>query len=102
MGSHGRVINFELNYPNGIVKHVTIHEHMDLVELFSDRYGLSEWHHRYVLDGQYVNRPDTPRTLGMEDGDVIDVIHRPFCHEPTCPCGYMWYILTPGYARDQG
>jgi small ubiquitin-related modifier len=45
-----------------------------LMSAYCDRKGQSPSSIRFLFDGQRVNDSDTPKTLGMEDDDVIDAL----------------------------
>ena len=54
-----------------IRKHTRLQKLMDA---YCQRQSLNRGSVRFLFDGNRVNDDDTPRTLEMEDGDVIDVL----------------------------
>mmetsp|Transcript_96898 Transcript_96898/g.209026 ORF Transcript_96898/g.209026 Transcript_96898/m.209026 type:complete len:91 (-) Transcript_96898:182-454(-) len=44
-----------------------------IMAAYADRKGIPENTLRFTLDGQAINRDDTPKMLEMEEGDQIDV-----------------------------
>jgi small ubiquitin-related modifier len=46
---------------------------MKLKKSYADRTGVSIASLRFLFDGRRINDEDTPKSLGMEDDDVIEV-----------------------------
>ncbi|KAK7208267.1 ubiquitin-related domain-containing protein [Myxozyma melibiosi] len=45
-----------------------------LMDTFCERQGKSRLAVRFLFDGERVNDADTPQTLGMQDGDILEVV----------------------------
>uniref|UniRef100_A0A0M3IJE4 Small ubiquitin-related modifier n=1 Tax=Ascaris lumbricoides TaxID=6252 RepID=A0A0M3IJE4_ASCLU len=69
VGQDSNEVHFRVKYGTSLVK---------LKKSYADRTGVVVESLRFLFDGRRINDDDTPKTLEMEEDDVIEV--GSFCH----------------------